>query len=191
MEEKKVDRRIRKTKKQLRAALTTLMMEKDINDITVREIAELADVNRGTFYAHYRDVRDLLTQLEENIFASLEVTSRACDPATPEEDAMTYLEKILTLCAENADVYRALVCRNGDVDFQQRLFDMLKNLYLSEFLRVHYPENPARRDYFCTFIVSGMLAITSDWLLSGARESPREVARMAGDFIRSGLHALG
>lgn len=65
MEEPKTDRRVRKTKKQLRMALTALMMERGVGDITVREIAELADVNRGTFYAHYRDVNDLLAQVEE------------------------------------------------------------------------------------------------------------------------------
>ncbi len=64
MDEIKVDRRVRRTKRQLRMALTSLMLEKDINTITVFEITELADVNRGTFYSHYKDVRDLLSQLE-------------------------------------------------------------------------------------------------------------------------------
>ena len=64
MEEPRTDRRVRKTKKQLRMALTTLMMEKSVGEITVREIAELADVNRGTFYAHYTDIYDLLKQMD-------------------------------------------------------------------------------------------------------------------------------
>ena len=45
------DRRVRKTKKQLRSALTSLLLEKDISRVTVRDVADLADVNRGTFYA--------------------------------------------------------------------------------------------------------------------------------------------
>ena len=49
MEEKKVDRRVRKTKRQLRLALTKLLQEKPIKDITVREIADMVDINRGTF----------------------------------------------------------------------------------------------------------------------------------------------
>lgn len=47
MEEKKVDRRVRKTKRQLRLALTKLLQEKPIKDITVREIADMIDINRG------------------------------------------------------------------------------------------------------------------------------------------------
>ena len=58
MEEKVVDRRVRKTKRQLRLALMKLMADKSIKDISVRELAAIADINRGTFYIHYKDVYD-------------------------------------------------------------------------------------------------------------------------------------
>ena len=64
------DRRVRKTKKQLRGALTSLLLEKDISRVTVRDVADLADVNRGTFYAHYSDVYDLLHQLVWTMLAA-------------------------------------------------------------------------------------------------------------------------
>ena len=57
-EEKKeetIDRRIRKTRRLLRECLTALLKEKKVQDITVREIADMADINRGTFYLHYKD----------------------------------------------------------------------------------------------------------------------------------------
>ena len=56
MEGHKEDRRIRRTKKLLKQALAQLMDEKEFKDITVRDITERADLNRGTFYLHYRDV---------------------------------------------------------------------------------------------------------------------------------------
>ncbi|NSB14257.1 hypothetical protein [Clostridium beijerinckii] len=49
MEQNKVDRRIRRTKKVLIEALTKLMSEKKINKITVKELTDLADVNRNIF----------------------------------------------------------------------------------------------------------------------------------------------
>ena len=51
----KTDRRIRKTKAQLRAGLAKLMKEKNINEITVRELVDEADINRSTFYLHYTE----------------------------------------------------------------------------------------------------------------------------------------
>ncbi len=53
------DRRKRKTKALLRQTLTRLLLEKDLKDITISELTELADINRGTFYLHYRDIYDL------------------------------------------------------------------------------------------------------------------------------------
>ena len=54
--EKKEDRRVRRTKKLLTHGLIQLMKEKQVQDITVRELADLVDVNRGTFYLYYRDI---------------------------------------------------------------------------------------------------------------------------------------
>ena len=58
--EKKTDRRIRKTKQQLQEGFIHLRKSKSIKDITVKELCELTDLNRGTFYLHYKDIYDLL-----------------------------------------------------------------------------------------------------------------------------------
>ena len=68
VEVKKEDRRVRKTKRLLRGALTDLLKEKPIQEIKVREIADMVDINRGTFYQHYRDVYDMLNSIEDEIF---------------------------------------------------------------------------------------------------------------------------
>ena len=65
MEDMTVDRRVKKTKRQLRQALMHLMTEKPSRSISVRELADRADINRGTFYIHYKDVGDLLQQLAQ------------------------------------------------------------------------------------------------------------------------------
>ena len=71
-----VDRRVRRTKKLLKESLATLLLEKKLNDITVKEIVELADINRGTFYLHYRDVYDMLSKIENEILDEMEDISK-------------------------------------------------------------------------------------------------------------------
>ena len=66
-DERNEDRRIRKTKKALRAALVRLLSRKSVAEITIKELTEEADVHRGTFYHHYRDAFDLKEQLEQEI----------------------------------------------------------------------------------------------------------------------------
>ena len=58
----KVDRRVRKTKAQLRAGLARLMQKKSIKEITVKELVDEVDINRSTFYLHYSDIYQMLEQ---------------------------------------------------------------------------------------------------------------------------------
>ena len=57
------DRRIRKTRAVLKSSLLSLMKEKSVKHITVKELCDKADINRGTFYLHYTDVFDMLEQI--------------------------------------------------------------------------------------------------------------------------------
>ena len=72
MKEEILDRRVRKTRRQLKECLTRLLKEKKIQDITVRELAEMADINRGTFYLHYKDVFDLMDQIKNELVEEVE-----------------------------------------------------------------------------------------------------------------------
>ena len=56
----KTDRRIRKTKAQLRAGLAKLMQEKSIKDSRALRLVEEVDINRSTFYLHYTDIFNML-----------------------------------------------------------------------------------------------------------------------------------
>ena len=64
--QKKTDRRVRKTKSQLRKGLAHLMKEKSIGEITVKELVDEVDINRSTFYLHYTDIYQMLQQIEED-----------------------------------------------------------------------------------------------------------------------------
>ena len=57
------DRRVRKTEEQLVKGLTKLMKTKSIKNITVRELADEVDINRSTFYLHYKDIFDMADRL--------------------------------------------------------------------------------------------------------------------------------
>ena len=64
MAEQRQDRRVRRSKAQLRQALIQLLQEKPVEEITVRELTERADVNRGTFYSHYQNIYHMLEQVK-------------------------------------------------------------------------------------------------------------------------------
>ena len=64
----KMDRRVRKTRALLLQGLVKMMETYDIQDISVKELTELVDINRGTFYLHYDDIYDMLRKVEDEMF---------------------------------------------------------------------------------------------------------------------------
>ena len=62
------NRSVRNTRRRLRDGLLQLLEVKPIHDVSVKELTELVDVNRGTFYFHYQDIYDLLHRIEDDFF---------------------------------------------------------------------------------------------------------------------------
>ena len=73
---KKEDRRIQKTKAAISAALFDLLEEKDFDQISINDIADRANVNRGTIYFHYADKFDLLDKIIEDRLEDLRAGKR-------------------------------------------------------------------------------------------------------------------
>ena len=69
--EPKLDRRVEKTRKSIRKALVQLMETKDISQITIKALAEEAQINRKTFYMHYTSIYDILDEIENEIIIDL------------------------------------------------------------------------------------------------------------------------
>lgn len=59
------DRRVRKTKKAIHDVFCELAKEKKLNEITIKELCSKADINKSTFYLHYRDIYDLATSIQD------------------------------------------------------------------------------------------------------------------------------
>ena len=69
---KKTDARVRYTKRVLKESFLKLLKEKSVNKITVKEVCELAELNRATFYLHYSDCFALLESIEQELLEAFE-----------------------------------------------------------------------------------------------------------------------
>ena len=63
-----VDPRVRRTRRLLEEAVLELVAEGDPGLITIRTITDRAEVNRATFYLHYRDKDDLIARALDTLF---------------------------------------------------------------------------------------------------------------------------
>lgn len=190
MEEQKIDRRVRKTKSQLRQALMQLMTEKPFKSISVRELSERADINRGTFYIHYRDASDLLQHLEDEMAERLSELCRRHDPRDSMTGGYPFLTDLYAFIQENADLCKVLLGGYGDRAYTERICRILRDDFIEAYLSLLCPGDREKIHYFCAFIVPGNLMLALRWLQDGTRESPEEIARFAGQFISSGVQSF-
>ena len=118
--ENNIDRRVMRTKTLLIHSLSTLMKQKNIKDITVKELCELADINRGTFYLHYKDIYDLVEQIENELFQEFEsiLMSYTIDDISRRPKQL--LTDVCKFLDENRDICSALLGDNGDINFAQK-----------------------------------------------------------------------
>ncbi len=182
-----MDRRVRKTRMQLRAGLTQLMHEKPIKDITVRELAQLVDINRCTFYLHYRDIYDMVEQVEQEVFDEFEALVRAHPPEELQNKPHALLLDLFTFFSANADISSAFLGGNGDMAFFSRLIDMIRVRVL-EFWQQEQKKDPEQYDYYFSFLASGFIGIIREWFAREMKESPAQMADMAEQLV---LHGMG
>ena len=196
------DLRVIRTKESIRDALIKLIDEKGFEAITVKDITTKAKINRGTFYAHYQDKFDLMKKCEEEIMlelssivktkfpsvmASLKTESAAVQPFQHTVSVFEYLN-------ENSDIMRAVLGPKGDLSFQTRLKEfMWETLYGDNPLAFVKEENllvPGQ--YLSSYLGNAMLGVVQQWLNSGRKESPQEMARILTTITVNGpLYAAG
>ena len=175
--EKKEDRRVRRTKKLLSQGLIELMQQKQVKDITVRELADLVDVNRGTFYLYYRDIFDMLERLEEELFEQLNAVILAHKGEPILTHARPMLKDLFRIVAENKEICSVLLSDNGDIKFLQKLSDWLNG----------YVENETEFEYRYAFGALGFIGLLRTWLHRDCVESADDMAAFADSLIRQGI----
>ena len=184
--EKREDRRVRRTKKLLTAALTQLMQEKQISEITVRELTELADMNRGTFYLYYKDIYDMLEKIQDEMFEKLDgiFELRADEEVT--EQTKPILLDLFRFIEENQEMCRVLLSPNGDMSFLHRLNEVLREKCLHLYLGSEPAANEEDFDYRYSFVVYGCAGIIRAWVGRNCPEKPEQMAELANHLIVSG-----
>ncbi|WP_050616144.1 TetR/AcrR family transcriptional regulator [Bacillus testis] len=185
MKSPKVDRRVIRTKRLIRDSLTDLMIEKGFDGLTVSDITERADINRGTFYLHYRDKYDLLEQSEAEIIEEIKQIKHekfiSKGNLVENKEIMyepsPYIMKLLDCIKENAEFIKVLLGPNGDPRFRLKLKEEMRanvKKNITEHLELNALYVPV--DYASAFAVSAQLGVLQHWLDTGMKQSSREVA---------------
>ncbi|MFA5562367.1 MAG: TetR-like C-terminal domain-containing protein [Eubacteriales bacterium] len=182
----KTDRRVKYTKKVLRESLVQLLQTKPLARITIKEICEGADINRGTFYTHYSDQFDLLHKIEEETVTDILAYLDGCAYQEKEAEATQMLHSILLYVKVNASLIKVLLGNNGDIDFRRSIMDIVYKHCISYWEKSQAIPRPLA-DYAFEFIVTGSLGILERWLQHGCVEKERALAQLIVGLANKGL----
>ena len=187
--EKKVDRRVIKTRRQLKKGLAALMKEKSVNQITVKELVEEVDINRSTFYLHFKDIQDLLREIEENMEAQIKRAIEEHPIVSGNENAFYFIEDMFRVLDEEREISKALIGPDGDMGFIHRIERIIKENSRGT-LEKMFPGKKEDLKYFYAFCLSGCLGLVKVWLNEGEEKSPEEMAQMTFNMIANAKDAF-
>ena len=189
--EKKEDRRVRRTKKLLTQALTQLLQEKQINEITVKELTDLADMNRGTFYLYYKDMFDMLEKIEYGMFEALDAIVSLHEHDDVSQQTKPILLDLFDFIEENQEMCRVLLSPHGDMNFLHRLNEVVREKCLKAWPDIRKEKGEADFDYHYSFVVFGCAGIIRAWVNRNCPESAEKMAEMAyGMILRGSLSGV-
>lgn len=126
----RTDPRILRTRQFLKEALIELMEEMSIEKITVNRLAQRAQINRVTFYLHYRDIPDMLEKMADDMAEEvLQVVRDDTDfTEAGQEEKWPMLEHLLVHIAENAKFYKIVLTSRKSTIFTDRLFKLMADI---------------------------------------------------------------
>ena len=180
------NRSVRNTKKKLRGGLLSLMERKPINEISVKELTDLVDVNRGTFYFHYTDIYDMLKKIQEEFFQHF---SEILQDTVPRgEAAYTYLKTIFSVLDENREFCKIMLGPNGDMQFVERIKKLVSDTCSHIWYEAAPGADSAKFEMYNAFIINGCIGLFQKWLEDAeAGGSPEEVSQLAATIILASL----
>lgn len=180
------DLRVQRTRKLLRQALFELTVEKGFAAVTVRDITERAMVNRSTFYRHYLDKYDLLSQYLDELRAQVAEAAILAEKAsqTTPEKVPSGLLVLVKHVQENADFYRVMLGQNGDQQFTFRFRQLSENRYRYLFSRFGETPDPAAPpvDMKLSYISCAGVGTILWWLENGQPSSPEQLSIWLGQL---------
>lgn len=190
MDEIKLDRRVRKTKKAIRNAFALLLSEKNINDITVKDIADKADINRKTFYNYYSGVYQVVDEIENEILDTFEEAVKDVDVRAVINNPYIIFDKLNVIINTDLDFYTHIIQMDKNISLATKLISLLKTKTMATFKSQIDFADDGVLDIAVDFAMSGMIAVFQHWSRSDKSKTLEEISHTLGLIFSEGLNGI-
>ena len=185
MPQRSEDRRARRSRKLLKQGLVELMREKKFTEISVRDITDRMDLNRGTFYLHYPDTAALLQNVVEDMLEEAQALVDAHLPEVAGGTLRPVFEPILDYIVAHQELCRTLFTSGMGNGFIDRLQDLIYRNGVNLVRARFHPEREDHLNYLLSFTAYGLISLIEEWFAQDMA-LPREQLLEAADRLVSG-----
>lgn len=187
----RTDQRTRVTKLLIRKAFMELLTRKPIQSISIKELCDEAGISRGTFYAHYTDIYDLLEKIESEMLRDFEAALEPLFHANAQDITPLKITTGIFKCLkENADLCTVTLGTYGDKKFASRLLGIGRDKCMESYMKYFVGASPKQIEYFYAFVSAGCIGLLEKWLGEGMTASAEEIAQTAENIMMSGITFL-
>ena len=173
----KVDVRIVKSKESLMSALIGLMGKKKLEELTISEICQEADVNRNTFYSHYSSVRELFDEMNGKYLEALFASAKVFDE--PNDSTIKNLVNVLDKMKEKGNLTKIIFSESNSIKHLNTLLQILFPTSIIDNLKI---ENLSLEECHA-FLIGGITSLILRWIENDFQESPKNFGRKIFNFI--------
>jgi AcrR family transcriptional regulator len=178
---RKLDRRVQRTRKLLRDAMMSLILEEGYDAISIQDITEKANLGRATFYLHFKDKDELLLDVIEQFIEDFMAQVPQISQAQWRLDDTKAITRLFDFAAEHYDLYRILIIGSGGITAANQLrHSVAENI--AGIIQKEIDEQGAQPvipvDFIANHFAGSLLATIYWWLDSDLAYSAEEMAEM-------------
>ena len=155
---------VKKTKKAFEESLSYLAKDRQLNKISVKEVCEKAQLSRNAFYFHYKDINDLINDIENNLLS--EVANLLHDIEDIEFPRSIYatIDGFIDLFEARRDIVLMLMDKSFSTSFTEKMSEMFSEFNYKYFKEFNGDRSRVSYDFFYIYLSGGFYDVVRYWL---------------------------
>ena len=186
MDNNRVDRRVRKTRQTIRKALISLLAQKSISDITVKELSDAADINRKTFYNHYQNNQEIADEIICDIadkYFSMFIEIN-------QSNKYQLMLEFTRMLRDEKTYYKNLLNAKNSSDMVFNIYQTLNlklKLHISSKFSLNNKQDEEITECIINYIMSGVIGVYLNWLNEDCRVPDQTIVKLITLLTEKGL----
>lgn len=181
---RKTYRNFTRSEKAIIRAYAELMQEKGDRRITVTDIVNTADLNRSTFYAHFKTADEVRERIHTDVISELKDMMSEGDYRNSLSDPMPALRHIVELIMKDEEMYKRLLCTEGASKFLKGLEETVIENYLTDEVILPLIKDREEFEMYLRLVIGGFISVLQDWASDDIKMPLERVIEIMGYSIK-------